>query len=92
MTKNTILLAQGGAFANFIINSPLEQFEVTSLLGLNIPLLGYFNFTLTNLGLYSIVVLFLVVSSTFWLIALSMSLKYYLYLQHCMHMVFYSIY
>ena len=48
MTKNTILLAQGGAFANFIINSPLEQFEVTSLLGLNIPLLGYFNFTLTK--------------------------------------------
>ena len=61
MTKNTILLAQGGAFANFIINSPLEQFEVTSLLGLNIPLFGYFNLTLTNLGLYSIVVLFLVV-------------------------------
>ena len=92
MTKNTILLAQGGAFANFIINSPLEQFEVTSLLGLNIPLLGYFNFSLTNLGLYSIVVLFLIVISTFWLIALSMSLKYYLYLQHCMNMVFYSIY
>ena len=58
MKNNTILLTKGGVFANFIINSPLEQFEVTSLLGLNIPLFGYFNLTLTNLGLYSIVVLF----------------------------------
>lgn len=47
---------------NFIINSPLEQFEVTSLIGFNAPLLGYLNITLTNLGLYSLVVLFLVVS------------------------------
>ena len=62
MNNNSILLiAEGGAFANLIINSPLEQFEVTSLLGLNIPLLGYFNFTLTNLGSYSILVLFLIV-------------------------------
>ena len=61
MNQKTFLLAQDGVFANLIINSPLEQFEVTSLLGINIPLLGYFNFTLTNLGLYSIVVFFLVV-------------------------------
>nr|YP_009926590.1 ATP synthase F0 subunit a [Wolfiporia cocos]QNH92648.1 ATP synthase F0 subunit a [Wolfiporia cocos]QNH92718.1 ATP synthase F0 subunit a [Wolfiporia cocos] len=47
---------------NFLINSPLEQFEVTSLLGLNAPILGYFNLTLTNLALYSLVVLFLIVS------------------------------
>ena len=44
----------------FFINSPLEQFEVTSLIGLNIPVLGYLNITLTNLALYSILVLFLV--------------------------------
>ena len=43
-----------------IINSPLEQFEVTSLIGLNFPVLGYLNITLTNLALYSILVLFLV--------------------------------
>jgi F-type H+-transporting ATPase subunit a len=43
-----------------IINSPLEQFEVTSLIGINAPLLGNLNLTLTNLGLYSLVVLFLV--------------------------------
>ena len=44
------------------INSPLEQFEVTSLLSLNTPLLGYLNITITNLALYSIIVLF----SPFW--------------------------
>jgi F-type H+-transporting ATPase subunit a len=48
--------------SNLIINSPLEQFEVTSLLGLNSPLLGYINFSLTNLALYSILILFLIIS------------------------------
>ena len=44
------------------INSPLEQFEVTSLIGLNAPIFGYLNLTITNLALYSILVLFLVIS------------------------------
>jgi F-type H+-transporting ATPase subunit a len=43
----------------FLINSPLDQFEVTSLLGLNAPILGL-NLTLTNFGLYSMIVLLLV--------------------------------
>jgi F-type H+-transporting ATPase subunit a len=43
------------------ILSPLSQFEVTSLLGLNAPILGHLNLTLTNLGLYSLFVLFVVV-------------------------------
>ena len=43
------------------VNSPLEQFEVTNLIGINAPILGYLNITLTNLGLYSILVLFLIV-------------------------------
>ena len=43
------------------INSPLEQFEVTNLIGINAPILGYLNITLTNLGLYSLLVLFLIV-------------------------------
>ena len=30
------------------INTPLEQFEVSSLLGFNAPILGYLNLTLTN--------------------------------------------
>jgi len=50
---------------HFLINSPLEQFEVTSLIGLNAPIFGYFNLTLTNLALYSLLVLFLVVSLHF---------------------------
>jgi F-type H+-transporting ATPase subunit a len=50
---------------HFLINSPLEQFEVTSLIGLNAPIFGYFNLTLTNLALYSLLVLFLVVALHF---------------------------
>ncbi len=45
----------------FLIHSPLEQFEVTSLIGINAPILGNLQLTLTNLGLYSVVVLFLVI-------------------------------
>ena len=43
------------------INSPLEQFEVTSLVGLSAPILGYFNLTLTNLALYSLLVFVLII-------------------------------
>jgi len=46
--------------SNFIVNSPLEQFEVTNLIGLNAPILGYLNITLTNLALYSSLVLVLI--------------------------------
>lgn len=45
-----------------LINSPLEQFEVTSLLGLNAPILGYLNISITNLALYSLLVLFIIVA------------------------------
>ena len=41
-------------FHNF---SPLDQFEVNNLIGLNAPILGYINLSLTNLGLYSLIVL-----------------------------------
>ena|ERR1700741_1934585 len=47
---------------NFIINSPLEQFEVSSLLSFNAPILGYFSLTLTNLALYSILIFILILS------------------------------
>ena len=46
---------------NTIFYSPLDQFEVTSLLSFNFPLLGLSNITLTNLGLYSILILLIVV-------------------------------
>jgi F-type H+-transporting ATPase subunit a len=48
--------------SNFLINSPLEQFEVTSLLGINAPIFGYLNLTLTNLALYSTLIFFLIIS------------------------------
>lgn len=38
-------------------NSPLEQFEVTNILSLQFPIFGYFTLTLTNLALYSILIL-----------------------------------
>jgi F-type H+-transporting ATPase subunit a len=46
--------------SNLIINSPLEQFEVVSLLSFNAPIFGYFTLSLTNLALYSILILFLI--------------------------------
>jgi F-type H+-transporting ATPase subunit a len=39
--------------ATLFVNSPLEQFEVTSLLSFNAPLFGYISLTITNLALYS---------------------------------------
>jgi len=48
--------------SNLIINSPLEQFEITSLLGFSAPLLNYINITLTNLALYTLLILFLIIS------------------------------
>ena len=49
----------------FLIHSPLEQFEVQSLIGMNFPILGYIHFSLTNLGLYTIITVFLVLSVHF---------------------------
>ena len=46
---------------NISILSPLSQFEVTSLLSLNAPILGYIHISLTNLSLYTIFILFIVV-------------------------------
>jgi len=36
----------------FIINSPLDQFEIRDLLKLDAPMLGDISFSLTNIGLY----------------------------------------
>ena len=45
--------------------SPLDQFEVTNLIGINAPILGYINISLTNLGLYSIIVTSVILSLHF---------------------------
>lgn len=47
---------------NFIINSPLEQFTVVPFFSVSAPIFGEFNLSLTNLGFYAIVVVFLVLS------------------------------
>ena len=51
--------------SNLYINSPLEQFEVISLLSLDAPILGYIGLTLTNLALYSILIFILIVGLHF---------------------------
>jgi F-type H+-transporting ATPase subunit a len=56
INTNSILVNQ------FTISSPLDQFEVTNLIGLNAPILGYLNLSLTNLGLYSLIVLAVILS------------------------------
>ena len=40
------------------VASPLDQFEVNKLVGLDAPVIG-FHFSLTNLGFYVLLVLFL---------------------------------
>lgn len=45
----------------FLINSPLEQFEVLNLISLNAPIFGHLNFALTNLSLYTLLVLSILV-------------------------------
>lgn len=39
------------------IHSPLEQFEIRPFIGLNLPIFGYFNFSLTNFGFYAFLTL-----------------------------------
>lgn len=56
MTNNIIT-----NITNFSYISPLDQFEVINLIGINAPILGYLNLTLTNLGLYSLIVLTLII-------------------------------
>lgn len=51
--------------SNLYINSPLEQFEVISLLSLDAPILGYIVLTLTNLALYSFLIFILIVGLHF---------------------------
>nr|YP_009710649.1 ATP synthase F0 subunit a [Amanita inopinata]QFZ98598.1 ATP synthase F0 subunit a [Amanita inopinata] len=50
----------------FFVLSPLSQFEVTSLIGLNAPILGHLNITLTNLALYACFILLIVVGLHFY--------------------------
>jgi F-type H+-transporting ATPase subunit a len=46
---------------NLFILSPLSQFEVTNLIGVNAPILGHINISLTNLALYTIFILLIAI-------------------------------
>jgi len=46
---------------NNIILSPLSQFEVVNLIGLNSPLLGNLHISITNISLYSIFILIILI-------------------------------
>lgn len=48
-----------------MIYSPLEQFEVVSLIGLNIPIFNNINLRITNLGLYTIITVYIVLALHF---------------------------
>ena len=41
--------------------SPLSQFEVLNLIGLNSPLLGNMHISLTNISLYSLFILIIII-------------------------------
>ena len=43
--------------SHLVLLSPLSQFEVNSLIGLNAPIIGLLNISLSNLGLYTILTL-----------------------------------
>lgn len=49
-------------FKYFKMFSPLDQFEVISLFSFNAPILGNFNLSLTNLGLYTFIIIFILVN------------------------------
>lgn len=46
----------------YLVGSPLEQFEVTNLISIYAPVFGYFHLSLTNLALYSIITIVIIVS------------------------------
>jgi F-type H+-transporting ATPase subunit a len=50
---------------NYIL-SPLDQFEVTSLIGINAQILGFFNICLTNFSFYTLLVLIIILGLHFY--------------------------
>jgi F-type H+-transporting ATPase subunit a len=52
--------------SNIFILSPLSQFEVVNLIGMNAPVLGHLHINLTNLSLYSSFILFIILGLHFY--------------------------
>jgi F-type H+-transporting ATPase subunit a len=59
LSQNTLLFSEQ---EELYINSPLEQFEVVNLISLNAPIFGHMNIALTNLALYTLIVLTILIS------------------------------
>ncbi|OLL21601.1 ATP synthase F0 subunit a, partial (mitochondrion) [Neolecta irregularis DAH-3] len=47
---------------NLFITNPLEQFQIYSLIEINVPLLGFLELSLTNIGFYFILVYTILIS------------------------------
>ena len=45
----------------FFVQSPLSQFEVTNLIGIFAPIFGQLNIILTNLALYTFLIIIIVI-------------------------------
>ena len=50
----------------FMLMSPLAQFEVTNLLGLNAQILGLINLCITNYALYILLTIFTIIGLHFY--------------------------
>jgi F-type H+-transporting ATPase subunit a len=50
----------------YLIFSPLDQFEVTNLIGISAQIVGLFNICLTNFSFYILLVLLIVVGLHFY--------------------------
>jgi len=48
---------------NFLVNNPLEQFEINDFLYLLAPIFGFTKLSLTNIGFYLILVVFLILTT-----------------------------
>ena len=47
-------------YFNIVSKTPLDQFEIRSLLSLNLPILGNLQISLTNIALYLIIAVFII--------------------------------
>ncbi len=59
MQETVTSLMSGAHHTHVVLSSPLEQFETTNFISFTAPILGDFVISLTNVGLYSLIVLVL---------------------------------
>lgn len=62
MIKTLLTIQMFLPVLNFLVNNPLEQFEINDFLFLLVPILGFTKLSLTNIGFYLILVVFIVLA------------------------------